>query len=51
LETVIDMNSAQSKETLTTSEVLDRIFKDPTVKHGLIEFQDLGRPIDKILNI
>mgnify|MGYP006284181777 FL=1 len=38
-------------ETLTTKEVLDRIFKDPKVRYELSEFENLGKPIHEILTI
>src|SRR3990172_6623244 len=34
---------------LTTEQVLDLIFKDPAVKHGLSEFDDLGKHPYQIL--
>jgi type I restriction enzyme M protein len=36
---------------LTTNEVLDLIFRDPAVKHGLAEFEDLGKKPHQVLNI
>ena len=36
---------------LSTAEVLDLIFRDPAVKHGLEEFRDLGKTPDEILRI
>jgi len=38
-------------DNLTTKEVLDLIFRDPATKHGLIEFEDLGKKPDEILKI
>src|SRR5713226_4663969 len=38
-------------DNLTTDQVLDRIFRDPSVKHGLSEFADLGKKPPEILNI
>jgi len=38
-------------DNLTTEQVIDLIFKDPAVKHGLAEFDDLGKPPHEILNI
>lgn len=35
---------------LSTAQVIDRIFKDPIVKHGLQEFKDLGKA-EEVLNI
>ncbi|RIA09368.1 type I restriction enzyme M protein [Flavobacteriaceae bacterium MAR_2010_72] len=36
---------------MTTHEVIDKIFKDPTVKYDLSEFEGLGIPIDKMIKI
>jgi type I restriction enzyme M protein len=36
-------------ENLTTEQVLDLIFRDPAVKHGLLEFDDLGKHPYQIL--
>lgn len=36
-------------ENLTTEQVLDLIFRDPAVKHGLLEFDDLGKNPYQIL--
>jgi type I restriction enzyme M protein len=36
---------------LTTEQVLDLIFRDPAVRHGLSEFDDLGKKPHQILNI
>lgn len=36
---------------LSTGQVLDLIFRDPAVKHGLAEFDDLGKKPEQILNI
>jgi type I restriction enzyme M protein len=36
---------------MTTKEIIERIFKDPTNKYELTEFQDFGKAIDKILSI
>lgn len=36
---------------LTTDQVLDLIFRDPAVKHGIAEFDDLGKKPHQILNI
>lgn len=38
-------------ESLTTEEVIDLIFKDPAVKYGLFEFEDLRKKPRDILNI
>jgi hypothetical protein len=38
-------------DNLTTDQVLDRIFQDPSVKHGLSEFVDLGKKSAEILGI
>ncbi|MBF0595213.1 MAG: type I restriction endonuclease subunit M, partial [Candidatus Omnitrophica bacterium] len=36
---------------MTTKEILDKIFKDPTTKYELTEFETLGKPIHDILPI
>lgn len=36
-------------DNLTTEQVLDGVFKDPAVKHGLSEFDDLGKNPHQIL--
>lgn len=36
---------------MTTKEVIDAIFKDPNTKYQLSEFDSLGKPVEKILNI
>jgi len=36
---------------MDTKEILDRIFKDPTTKYELTEFENLGKPIHDILTI
>lgn len=36
---------------MTTQEVIDAIFNDPTVKYELTEFQGLGKTIPEMLNI
>jgi len=36
---------------MTTKEIIERIFKDPTNKYELTEFQDLGKPIEEIISI
>jgi len=38
-------------DNLTTEQVLDLIFRDPSVKHGLLEFADLGKKPHEILRI
>jgi len=41
-----------SKESsMTTKVIIDRIFKDPATQYELTEFENLGKPIDAILNI
>jgi type I restriction enzyme M protein len=37
------------KDNLSTGQVLDLIFRDPAVKHGLSEFDDLGKKPHQIL--
>jgi len=36
---------------MTNSELIDKIFKDPSVKYELSEFEGLGKPIHEMLNI
>lgn len=36
---------------MTTKEIIDRIFKDPSTKYELTEFENLGKPIHEILSI
>lgn len=36
---------------MTTQQVIDKIFKDPAVKYELSEFEGLGTPIHKTINI
>lgn len=36
---------------MNTKEILDRIFKDPTTKYELTEFDTLGKPLYEIINI
>jgi type I restriction enzyme M protein len=36
---------------MTTHQVIDKIFKDPTVKFDLSEFVGLGKPIHEMINI
>lgn len=36
---------------LTTKEVIDRIFKEPGIRYELTEFDNLGKPIHEILTI
>lgn len=36
---------------MTTKEVIDAIFKDPNTQYQLSEFDNLGKPVDKILTI
>ena len=38
-------------DNLTTEQVIDLVFKDPSVKHGLTEFGDLGKKLHEILSI
>lgn len=42
-----------SKEsiTLTTKEIIDKIFKDPSTTYALSEFENLGKPIHDIITI
>ena len=36
---------------MNTQQVIDKIFKDPTVKYELTEFEGLGKPIQDMLDI
>ncbi len=36
---------------MNTKEIIDLIFKDPSAKYELTEFENLGKPIHEILNI
>ena len=36
---------------MNTEELIDRIFKEPSIKHELTEFDDLGKPIHDIITI
>jgi type I restriction enzyme M protein len=36
---------------MNTKEVIDKIFKDPKTKYELTEFDNLGKPIEEILDI
>jgi len=36
---------------MNTKEILDRIFKDPRTTYELTEFDNLGKPVDEILEI
>src|SRR5205823_14098957 len=38
-------------DNLSTKEVIERIFRDPTVEHGLAEFEDLGKKPHEVLSI
>lgn len=42
---------ARLPDNLRTEAVLDLIFRDPEVKHGLSEFDDLGKKPHEILKI
>ena len=39
------------ERTVTTKEIIDRIFKEPGIKFELTEFENLGKPIHDILAI
>ncbi len=47
------MNAVRdSKESImNTKEIINRIFKDPTTKYELTEFENLGKPIHDILSV
>lgn len=36
---------------MNTKDIIDRIFKDPSTKYELTEFENLGKPIHEILSI
>jgi type I restriction enzyme M protein len=36
---------------MDTKTIIDRIFRDPKTKYELSEFENLGKPIEEILNI
>jgi type I restriction enzyme M protein len=36
---------------MKTKEILDKIFKDPSTKYKLTEFENLGKPIHQIITI
>ena len=36
---------------MNTKEILDKIFKDPKTIYELTEFENMGKPIEEILNI
>ena len=36
---------------MNTSEIIDKIFKDPTIKYELSEFDNLGKSIDDVIDI
>ncbi|MFC6441558.1 N-6 DNA methylase [Bowmanella sp. JS7-9] len=36
---------------MITKEIMDKIFKDPTTKYELIEFDNLGKPLHQIIEI
>jgi hypothetical protein len=38
-------------DNLTTEQVIDLIFRDPAVRHGLSKFADLGKKPHEILQI
>ena len=39
------------KDVMKTKEILERIFKDPSVQYELTEFENLGKPIHELINI
>lgn len=39
------------ESSMTTKAIIDRIFKDPATQYELTEFENLGKPIDAILDI
>ena len=36
---------------MNTKEIMDKIFKDPTTKYELTEFDNLGKPLHQIIDI
>ncbi|MFC1583339.1 type I restriction enzyme HsdR N-terminal domain-containing protein [Candidatus Neomarinimicrobiota bacterium] len=36
---------------MNTKEIIDRIFKEPSVQYELTEFEDLGKPIHELITI
>lgn len=36
---------------MNTKEIIDRIFRDPKTKYELAEFENLGKPVEEILDI
>lgn len=47
----VNLNIISAGGKMTNKEIIDRIFKDPNTKYELTEFENLGKPIDKILEI
>lgn len=44
-------NTATASKTLSTKEIIDHIFKDPSTTYELTEFENLGKPIHDIIAI
>jgi len=44
-------NTATASKTLSTKEIIDHIFKDPSTTYELTEFENLGKPIHDIILI
>jgi type I restriction enzyme M protein len=44
-------NTASASKTLSTKEIIDHIFKDPSTTYELTEFENLGKPIPDIIAI
>ena len=44
-------NTATASKTLSTKEIIDHIFKDPSTTYELTEFENLGKPIPDIITI
>lgn len=47
MNAVIDIKESS----MNTREIIDRIFKDPSTKYELTEFENLGKPVHDILSI
>lgn len=44
-------NAATASKVLSTKEIIDHIFKDPSTAYELTEFENLGKPIQDIIAI
>lgn len=50
-EETIGMNAGIESNSMSTKEIIGRIFKDPGTKYELTEFENLGKPIHDILSV